>query len=138
MLFIKHDGGRSQSGYRGATGDCVCRAISIVTGRPYLEVYATIREIAKTERRTKKSSPRTGVSKNTTRKLMAHYGLVWTPVMTIGQGCKVHLRDGELPLGRLVVQVTRHVTAVIDGVIHDTYDCSRDGTRCVYGYWTLQ
>jgi len=25
--------------------------------------------------------------------------------------------------------------AVIDGVINDTYDCSREGTRCVYGYW---
>jgi hypothetical protein len=24
---------------------------------------------------------------------------------------------------------------VIDGVIHDTHDCSRGGTRCVYGYW---
>jgi len=24
---------------------------------------------------------------------------------------------------------------VIDGVLHDTHDCSRDGTRCVYGYW---
>jgi hypothetical protein len=24
---------------------------------------------------------------------------------------------------------------VIDGVIHDLYDPSRDGTRCVYGYY---
>jgi hypothetical protein len=24
---------------------------------------------------------------------------------------------------------------VIDGVIHDTFDPSRGGTRCVYGYW---
>jgi len=23
------------------------------------------------------------------------------------------------------------------GVIHDTHDCSRDGTRCVYGYFSL-
>ncbi len=26
---------------------------------------------------------------------------------------------------------------MIDGVVHDTYDCTRNGTRCVYGYWTL-
>jgi hypothetical protein len=30
---------------------------------------------------------------------------------------------------------SRHLVAVIDGVIHDTHDCSRDGTRCVYGYF---
>ena len=24
---------------------------------------------------------------------------------------------------------------MIDGVIHDTYDPTRGGTRCVYGYW---
>jgi hypothetical protein len=26
---------------------------------------------------------------------------------------------------------------VIDGVIHDTHDCSRNGTRCVYGYYRV-
>jgi hypothetical protein len=55
--------------------------------------------------------------------------------MQIGSGCTVHLRPKELPAGRLVVSVSKHLTAVIDGVIHDTHDCSRRGTRCVYGYW---
>lgn len=41
----------------------------------------------------------------------------------------------ELPSGRLIVAVSRHLCAVIDGVIHDTFDPSRDGTRCVYGYF---
>jgi hypothetical protein len=39
------------------------------------------------------------------------------------------------PPGRLVVRLSKHVAAVVDGVLHDTYDCSRGGTRCVYGYW---
>jgi hypothetical protein len=47
----------------------------------------------------------------------------------------VHPRAEELPDGRLVVRVSRHMCAVIDGVIHDTHDPSRAGTRCVYGYW---
>jgi hypothetical protein len=55
--------------------------------------------------------------------------------MRIGSGCTVHLRADELPPGRLIVNVSRHTVAVIDGVIHDTYDPSRDGTRCVYGYF---
>jgi len=42
--------------------------------------------------------------------------------MAIGSRCKVHLADGELPPGRLVVSVSKHYAAVIDGVIHDTHD----------------
>lgn len=57
--------------------------------------------------------------------------------MKIGSGCQVHLRASELPPGPLVVRVSRHLTAVIDGVIYDTHDCSRAGTRCVYGYFSL-
>jgi hypothetical protein len=56
--------------------------------------------------------------------------------MRIGSGCKVHLAKDELPNGRLIVRVSKHITAVINGVIHDTHDFSRDGTRCVYGYFT--
>jgi hypothetical protein len=62
--------------------------------------------------------------------------LDWTATMLIGSGCKVHLRSGELPSGRLIVAVSKHLCAVIDGVLHDTHDCSRGGRRCVYGYWT--
>jgi hypothetical protein len=58
--------------------------------------------------------------------------------MSIGSGCQVHLRADELPSGRLIVSVSRHVVAVIDGIIHDNHDCSRGGTRCVYGYWKPQ
>ena len=64
-------------------------------------------------------------------------GFKWTPTMLIGQGCKVHLLADELPKGKLIVNVSKHFTCVIDGIINDTYDCSREGTRCVYGYYTL-
>ena len=56
--------------------------------------------------------------------------------MAIGSGCTVHLRADELPPGRLIVGVSRHTTAVINGVVHDTHDPTRGGTRCVYGYWS--
>lgn len=139
-VWTHNDGGRAAAGYKGKTGDCVCRAIAIATERPYQEVYELIEQFAARERATKKrrgkkSSPRTGVFKPTTRRVIESLGWVWTPTMQVGQGCKVHLRADELPKGRLIVSVSRHLTAVIDGVIHDTYDCSRGGTRCVYGYW---
>ena len=139
MRFVYDDGGRAEAGYKGKTGDCVCRAIAIATQKPYKEIYNLINDFAKKERigtkKKGKSSARTGVYKDTIRKVLEHLGWMWVPTMKIGQGCKVHLKADELPKGRLVVSVTKHCTAVIDGVIHDTYDCSRDERRCVYGYF---
>lgn len=139
MKHIHHDGGRAAAGYKGATGDCVTRAIAIATGKPYQEVYDSINALATRERSGKRkrgrSSARNGVYKPTTRRYMESIGWRWVPTMQIGSGCKVHLRADELPAGRLVVSVSRHVCAVIDGVLHDTHDCARGGTRCVYGYY---
>ena len=55
--------------------------------------------------------------------------------MKVGEGCKVHLTRHELPSGRLIVRVSKHLTTMIDGVINDIYNPSRDGKRCVYGYY---
>lgn len=146
MRFVYDDGGRAASGFRGPTGDCVARSIAIVTGRSYVEVYDRLAEGNATQRRTRRSGRASGVRTaargiSTRRKwfadLMAEWGFVWTPTMSIGAGTTVHLRDGELPAGRLVVACSKHYTAVVDGVIHDTYDPARGGTRCVYGYWKL-
>lgn len=63
-------------------------------------------------------------------------GWTWTPTMRIGSGCRVHLRADELPGGRLIARLSKHLVAVIDGVIRDTHDCSRGGSRCVYGYYS--
>lgn len=138
--FVFDDGGRINAGFKGTTGDCVCRAISIATERPYREVYDLINEFAKDERTGKrkktKSSARTGVYRGTIDKVMSHYGWKWHPTMRIGSGCTVHVNADELPSGRLVLNLSKHCTAMIDGVIHDTYDPSRDGTRCVYGYYS--
>ncbi len=140
IQIVYDDGGRKAAGYKGKAGDCVCRAIAIATELPYQQVYNALNNIAQTEHRSKnkskRSSARTGVHKRTIRRFMKSLGWTWTPTMFIGQGCKVHLRSDELPKGRLVVSVSRHLTAVLDGIIHDTtYDCSRQGTRCVYGYY---
>ena len=135
MEFRYNDGGRANAGYKGRTSDCVCRAIAIAAQLSYKDVYAVITEYGKKERRKNKSTARTGVKKTTTRKIMAHFGFEWIPTMRIGQGCTTHLRANELPSGRIIVSVSGHVAAVINGVLNDTYDCSRDGTRCVYGYF---
>jgi hypothetical protein len=129
--FIRHDGGRAEAGFRGTTRDCVVRAFAIALERPYLEIYNDF-----SKRMGKGNSPRDGVPKPIIRKFAEDRGLVWTATMSIGTGCKVHLKADELPNGRIVCSVSRHLVAVVDGVVYDTYDSMRNETRCVYGYWS--
>lgn len=140
VTWIYNDGGRADAGYKGEARDCVTRAIAIATDRPYQSVYDDLNLLGKeeniTKRRRRRSTARTGVHKDTIRRYLEGMGWRWTPTMQVGSGCQVHLRADELPAGRLIVSVSRHTTAVIDGIIHDTHDPSRDGTRCVYGYFT--
>jgi hypothetical protein len=63
------------------------------------------------------------------RRYMHELGFEWIATMKIGSGCKLHLADGELPMGRLIVSVSKHYTAVIDGVLHDTHDPRRKPVR---------
>lgn len=140
MTYQFDDGGRAAAGFKGKASDCVTRAVAIVTGKRYREVYDAMNMKCALEilskKRLKRSSARTGISKDTTRQYLELLGYTFTPTMFIGSGCKVHLRADELPTGRIICKLSGHVVAVLDGVIHDTYDCSREGTRCVYGYWS--
>lgn len=128
-IFQRNDGGRAAAGFTGKTGDCVTRAIAIATGKPYREVYDGINTLSG------KATARTGVPKKIFHAYMAQIGWKWVPTMQFGKGCTTHLNKAELPQGRLVVQVSKHMVAMIDGVVHDTYDCTRGGKRCVYGYF---
>jgi hypothetical protein len=145
--FHYNDGGRSDAGYKGLTGDCVTRAIAIATGLPYQRVYDDLKEcnrkfaeskarcrVAKAIRK-RGNSPRLGVNRKIYEPYLISLGFEWISIMGIGKGCTVHVRPDELPKGRLVLSLSRHLTAYVDGILHDTYDCSREGTRCVYGYF---
>jgi hypothetical protein len=139
------DGGRGAAGFKGLTSDCAVRAISITTGRAYRDVYDDIFELsrARVERRvargkrTRNPSPRNGVS----REVLHAYldcDFEWTPTMFIGSGCRVHVTPDELPArGTYILNLSKHVTALDAGIIYDTHDPSRDGTRCVYGLWKI-
>lgn len=142
MRWVYDDGGRAEAGYRGKTGDCGYRSLSIAEwdGGPegYLRAVEAIGEVAARERprgRNTRSSQREGVLMSTMKKAMARLGWEWVPTMQIGSGCRVHLREDELPAGRLVLRLSRHYAAVVDGVVRDTHCDDRGGTRCVYGYW---
>lgn len=142
LPWTEADGGRAAAGFKGKTGDCATRSVAIATSLPYQEVYDALNALGRNERtgprKKGRSNARTGVYSATLRRYMASIGWRWVSTMGIGTGCTVHLARGELPQGRLVVSVSRHFTAVIDGVVHDTHDPTRGGRRCVYGYYTAE
>jgi hypothetical protein len=136
--FKYDDGGRAAAGFKGRTGDCVTRAITIATELPYRDVYDTLFELSRewlatsrtrraARQRTQSNgaSPRSGMHTEVYKPYLKSLGWTWMPTMGIGTGCRVHLRPDELPSGRVIARLSGH----------DTYDCSRDGTRCVYGVY---
>jgi hypothetical protein len=144
--FQYHDDGRAAAGFQGGAGDCVVRSIAIAANLPYQQVYEEMRSANaqyasqwdnKVSRHLtqKGSSPRNGNHRNVFHDYILSQGFDWVPTMKIGAGCQVHLRPDELPMGTLIVKVSKHLTAVVDGVIFDTHNPSRGGKRCVYGYY---
>lgn len=156
--FVKDDGGREAAGFKGHAGDCVVRAVAIASGLPYRRVYDDLAALNAGYRKTKRAkrvgvkSARNGnyMNRDAFKRYMRDLGFEWTACMSIGSGTTVHLVADELPAGRLVVRLSRHAAAVIDGVLHDSYNSGeerhesgvkggepyeRSWARAVYGYW---
>lgn len=129
MVRFQYNDGGCHKYFKGRVGDCVVRAFAIATNIDYKEVYNMAKFLCG-----KGDSPRNGMDKRNTRKLAEQLGFKWHPCMKIGTGCTTHLVAEELPKGNIVCSCSGHV-AVINGVINDTYDSTRNGKRCVYGYW---
>jgi hypothetical protein len=139
MNFTYDDGGRSAAGFKGKTDDCVCRALAIATGKPYQEIYDFIKECG--------GNPRVGGIKTPLlKKICEKLGARYFATAKVGQPSTVKLIETHLPAGRVVVNLRKHVAAVIDGTLRDAYDCQNtswidetgvlhEGKRTVYGYW---
>jgi hypothetical protein len=133
ITFIEDDGGRAKAGFKGRADDCVCRAIAIAAALPYREVYDELNRRVKAADGRGGKGAREGVKRPIYEAYLRELGFTWTPTMKIGAGVTMHLRASELPRGRIIVRLSRHLAAVVDGELHDTFDCSRGGTRAVYG-----
>lgn len=132
--FRFNDGGRSKYYKATKVGDCVTRAIAIATQRDYKEVYNLIKSYMG-----KGATPRNGVPRKIIINVMNDLGCEWVAKMKIGSGCTTHLRANEIPMDkRIICSCSGHLVAVINGVVNDTYDCTRNANRCVYGYWIVK
>ena len=130
--YTYNDGGRAQAGYKGTTGDCICRAVCILTGRDYKEVYETIADFMSSKGRTKsanmytyrrvqgkRSQASTKRRKVTTEQIVKLFGFK-----------KVTLPKGELPTyteaheryGDCLATTTKHIVALKDGALQDIFD----------------
>ena len=154
------DGGRTASGFKGAgtVGDCGPRAFAIATGRPYRDVYdelqylqkefiqecidkvnsgkRTSHEVRGVARKGTGHSVRNGTYRETVRRFSELNGITYVST-TSGDGHKARF-DDLYDQKAIVCNLSKHYAAVIDGVIRDCYDPSREGTRAVYGYWKVR
>ncbi len=138
MKLIVTDGGRKDAGLRGKfTGDCVIRSIALASGRPYKRIYNDFKGMIANRLG---YVPEDGIltNKPAFKRYMIESGFVWNITCRIGSCDRVHMNAAELPRGRLVLSLSKHYTCVIDHVIHDTYDCSNNGARMVYGFWSFE
>ena len=131
ITFKEHDGGRyralDQLGLKSdRAGDCAIRAIAIATATPYATVYQDFKD--------RGASPSRGAFHDMENEYLKEIG--WKKVrfrrkfqnqlgkddMSWFCGGK-HLISTDVPMtGRSTVTIQGHMFAMIDGVIHDTYD----------------
>lgn len=134
--FVYDDGGRAEAGYRAkGVGDCVPRAIAIATGIPYKKVLTDLYEKQKmfyllrfVERN---PHPTTGTQVQVYREYLEALG--WKKVYPKG---KLRFRKDNLPKRKkIIVELDRHLAAVIDGKLRDTHESSKQGEKFIRGYW---
>ena len=127
--YIEDDGGRAAAGYSGHTGDCVVRAIAILTGQKYAEIYALMTRAMKQAgyrasgdgyRQTARPGFKPRLSARQVQNLVKHaYGLHRIP---LGPGPKPTYTQAWILHGNCLVGTTKHVSAIVDAALRDTFD----------------
>lgn len=110
------------------TGDCVIRAIAKAEGKDWLEIFDSLTAIA----RAKYTVPN---DKMAYEKYLEGYETV--RVFHEVEGKKKRFTVAEICSfeGTYIVSVASHLTTVADGVLYDTWDCSR---KSAYKIWKVK
>jgi hypothetical protein len=110
-----NDGGRIKEGFKPIQkGDCVVRALSILTEYGYTKTRNELNKFIKRERGPNRSNVDDGVYPRTYRKFLEHLG--------IKKFYKVDCWANIPSTGRVMVVLEEHVVAYVNGVINDTFD----------------
>lgn len=125
--YIYTDGGRADAGFKGVAGDCAVRAMAVALGLDYKACYQELAQAHK--ERTGKKTARDGIYKETFSEVLGKRGWVWHTAPKF-DGRKA--RASDMPKGRVIVRMSKHYAAVVDGAVHDSWDSTH---KMVYGYW---
>ena len=134
MEWIDNDGGRTKlAGFKGRAGDCVARAISIAAPLGYDVVYRQLKD-----RMGLGQTPRNGVPRKIYAPFIKELGGRWIPLHKIGQKDIFRVKNvAEFYHDkRVIVRCRKHVFAMIDGVVHDTWNQHEE--KMVYGVWVFE
>jgi hypothetical protein len=125
IKYMQHDGGRAESKRTRQSNDCVVRAFAIATGMDYDTVYDELAGLGRCCGH--------GTYDTQWHQLAKQLGFVRKdcPSLQWSLGRFVH----NLPGSRLLVQVPRHVFAILNGVIFD--EVMTHPITIVQSCWTL-
>lgn len=136
------DGGRTASGFTEPdVRDCGVRALAHITGRAYGEIRSEIETVIRDRPGRVAADPESvegGLKRRTLARLLGE-SWAWVPTHKNSphySGDTVRFISADLPAtGHLLVSVRDHYSALIDGVIYDTFDPTV-GAPVVHGYFT--
>ena len=127
MNFVYNDGGRDAAGFKGKS-DCGVRAVAIACNLSYADARKLLKEYAKRGKQGNGAISK-GIYKEDIDAALRSIGWKWckAPKYT---GRKAKAKDLH---GTVIARMAHHYAAVIDGVVHDSWDSSN---KMVYGYWS--
>lgn len=126
MGFSYNDGGKP--GHVKNNSDCSVRAVSIAIGISYPEAAKRLRQASRNGRAGNGAISK-GVYKEDMSAVLKEFGWAWHKAPKF-EGRKARYYD--MPSGSVIVSMAKHFSAVIDGTVHDVFDCRE---KMVYGYW---
>ena len=109
-----------------ATGDCVIRAISTITGLPWRTVHWDLAELSNEQYQMMDDNP---IWHEYLRRLGFSIQMIQWPCSRIKDFCRC------FPSGMYILGTGKHVVAVIDGDYYDTWD---SGNELAVFYWKLE
>ena len=130
MIGYSHDdGGRAAAGFKGSAGDCVVRAIAILTREPYPHIYRRMASAMKQAgysasgdgyRQKPRAGARPTISCRKVQNLVkVSYGL---RRVNLGRGPRPTYTEAWVLHGNCLVGTTKHISAIIDKTLRDTFD----------------
>lgn len=114
-----------------SVGDCVKRAIALASDTDYMETQRALNRYKKVSHSVEFNERKNiyGYLENVLHaKRMSFPAETGKPRMNGERFAKMY------PTGRYVLNMAGHITACVDGIIYDTWDCSE---KCVYNAWQI-